>query len=129
MSALSLRLNYNTHVSESNKLLRVELDPCGHVFCCHCLAEMEAARGLKQLKCCMCKSSFYKHTCWKFPPKQRARSKPKPPEPPNKRPCLRSDKKRTRDAIDGDNNDNDEEEEEERAFRDSHSIDIFVTSQ
>ena len=123
MSASSACLSCGADVFGLNKLLRVELDPCGHVFCFHCIAEMEAARGLKQLNCCTCKSIVYKHKCWRMAPRQRTRSKPKPPEPPKKRPHLRSKKKWTRDVMDDNNNGSNEEGD--RAFRDNHSIDIL----
>ena len=50
----------------------VQLEPCGHTVCRDCLLDMEAARGIKQLKCSSCKSVVNRHSCWRAPKQSTA---------------------------------------------------------
>ena len=63
-------LKCGADVSEMNKLYRVELEPCGCVFCLHCLSEMETSRGHSTLQCPIHQRVVVSHRYWKLPAKK-----------------------------------------------------------
>ena len=52
--------------TDANITNRAVLQPCGHhSFCLSCLIDLEAARGIHQLKCSSCKKHVTAHKSWK----------------------------------------------------------------